>query len=289
MRLASFLLAAGLAACTARPAGDPDLTAPALAMDCFREQNFTMLAAHRGGPAPGYPENALSSLRRLADRGVLYAEIDVRRSADGVLFLLHDDSLDRTTTGTGPVDGLAWPALATLRLRDPDGAVVEDTIPTLADALALARETGLVLNLDLKSVPHSEIVGVIDAHNARDDVAVIAYTVEATAALHSADPGLLVSAPDDVAALTAAGVNLQAIYLWTGVGTADARADAAFAARQLETSVGLFPLETGEAGIYLDAAAAGVELLAIDDVETAVAALGGAARLRSQIAACAAD
>lgn len=289
MRLVSIALLAGLAACSAPSADSAGPAAPAIALDCFREQGIAMLAAHRGGPAPGYPENALSSLRRLDEMGVLYAEIDVRRSADDVLFLLHDDTLDRTTTGTGSLDGLAWSDIAALRLRDPDGQVVEEGIPTLDDALALARETGLVLNLDLKSVSPAEIVDIIHSHEARDAVAVIAYTVETAATVHAADPGLLVSAPNDLTALNDAGVNPQAIYIWTGVGAADARADARLAAQGLESSAGLFPLETGEAGIYREAAAAGVELLSVDDVDTAVAALGGADRLRAQIAQCTAD
>jgi len=290
-RLAPALLL--LAAACSSDAGDPapqsaatDPAAPAGQLACFRDNGDAMLAAHRGGPAEGYAENALSSLRRLAALGVLYAEIDVRRAADGTLFLLHDDTLDRTTTGEGPLDGLAWPELADINLRDPAGTPLADTIPTLGQALDVARSEGLILNLDLKSVPAEEIVAFVHAHHARDDVAIIAYSVEQAAAIHTLDPGLLLSAPNEPDALSAAGVNLDTAYIWLGVGAADAGEDARLAADGLETSVGLFPLETGEAGPYRAAAAAGVELLSIDDVDTAVAALGGADALHDRIAAC---
>jgi len=286
-------LVLALTACSSQnPAPDDgaatiDLAAPAAQMTCLREHGYTMLAAHRAGPADGYAENALSSLRRLAEMGVLYAEIDVRRSADGILFLLHDDTLDRTTTGTGPAETLDWATLAAYRLTDPRGLETGDTIPTLDQAVDLAREAGLVLNLDLKSVSPADIVAHLDSRNARDLVAVIAYSVDDTAALHRADPGMMVSAPNDIPALRDAGANTDALYVWMGVGAANAAEDARLAEQGLETSAGLFPLEDGTPAVYRAAASAGVELLSIDDVDTAVAALGGADQLRTQIATCA--
>lgn len=289
-RLLPLAALAVMAACSAQPASVAiDPAGPAIDLTCYRETGASMLAAHRGGPAAGYPENALSSLQRLADMGVLYAEIDVRRSADGTLFLLHDDTLDRTTTGTGPLDGRAWSELSALRLRDPAGEITDDTIPTLADAMALAQEAGLVLNLDLKSVSPAEIVAFVHTHEARDDIALIAYSVDQAAAIHALDPGLLLSAPDQPDALAAAGVNLESTYIWLGVGAADAGRDAALADEGLETSAGLFPLEAGTPDPYRAAAEAGVELLSIDDVDTAVAALGGPGALQARIDACAAN
>ena len=285
----SLLVLAAACSPSAPSATETRLAAPAIQLDCFRETGAAMLAAHRAGPAPGYPENALSTLRRLAEMGVLYAEIDVRRSADGVLFLLHDDTLDRTTTGQGPLDGLSWPDLSGIPLRDPDGDPLTDTIPTLAEALETARTAGLILNLDLKSVPAEDIVGFVHEHDARNAVAIIAYSVEQAASIHALDPGLVLSAPNAPDALAEAGVNLDAVYIWLGVGEADADADAHLAEAGLETSAGLFPLETGDPAPYRQANEAGVELLSIDDVDAAVAALGGADALKTRMAACPLD
>lgn len=274
---------------TTSQATPANAAAPAAQLTCLRETGHTMLAAHRGGPASGYAENALSSLERLEVLGVLYAEIDVRRTTDGTLFLLHDDTLDRTTVAQGPVEGLSWSELSGTALRDPAGMPIADTIPTLIEALDTARSAGVVLNLDLKSVSADDIVGFVHAHGARDDVAIIAYSVEQAAAIHALDPGLVLSAPNDPEALAAAGVNLDVVYIWLGIGAADASEDARLAAAGLETSAGLFPLETGDPAPYRQAAAAGVELLSIDDVDTAVTALGGPDTLRTRIAACPLD
>jgi len=268
------------------PVQPAELTAPIAALTCFRENTASMLAAHRGGPAPGYPENSLSGLQRLSRLGVLYAEIDVRRSADGVLYLLHDDTLDRTTTGAGPTAGQNWADLSTHLLQDNQGQRSDETIPTLIEAIELARTNGLILNLDLKSVPPAEIVRFVHDNTARDHVAIIAYSVDAAAAIHALDPGLLLSVPHDIDRLASAGVNLEASYVWLGTGQIDANADADLATRGIETSAGLFRREDGTSRPYLDAVSAGVELISIDNVDAAVSALGGPEELERQIEAC---
>ena len=60
------------------------------------------VGAHRGDPESG-PENTLAAFNSAVALGVDYIETDVQRTADGVLVLLHDDELDRTTNGSGPV------------------------------------------------------------------------------------------------------------------------------------------------------------------------------------------
>ncbi len=102
-----------------------------------------LVAAHRGGVRP---ENSLAALRHAIRLGADVAEVDVRVSRDGVPFLLHDETLDRTTTGSGRFHPLAWEEIARLRLRHSrDG----ETVPSLESALRLARGR-IVLDLDVK-------------------------------------------------------------------------------------------------------------------------------------------
>lgn len=288
MRQSLLLLPLLAAACTASPQpADAELAMrPAAQVECFRETGATMLAAHRAGPRSGFPENAVSTMRANADLGVLYAEIDVAQSADGQLFLMHDDTLDRTTTGTGTYADRNWAEIAQLQLVDDDGNTVSETLPTLADAFAAARDTGMVLNLDMKNVEVAQLVDAIHAENAQNLALVIAYTVEQAAEIHALDPTLTLSAPNRPDELAAAGVDLDQVYLWLGVRLPEASEDAALSARGLETSAGLFRLENGEYGIYQQGREAGIEVLSVDDVVTAVAALGGAELLEAQIEAC---
>lgn len=63
------------------------------------------MVVHRGDNGQA-PENTLAAARRCIDMGVEYLEFDVRRSKDGVHYVLHDPTLDRTTNGTGPLRAL---------------------------------------------------------------------------------------------------------------------------------------------------------------------------------------
>jgi glycerophosphoryl diester phosphodiesterase len=79
-------------------------------------------------------------------------EVDLNVLADGGLAVLHDPTLDRETTGTGPVSGARTADLAGLRMRRPDGSVTDDPVLTLAGLAAMAEGAGAGLcQLDLKA------------------------------------------------------------------------------------------------------------------------------------------
>jgi glycerophosphoryl diester phosphodiesterase len=72
---------------------------------------YPKLCAHRGAGKLA-PENTLAAFRLGYDHGYRMAEFDVKLSADGVAFLLHDETLDRTTNLRGRADALTWRELA---------------------------------------------------------------------------------------------------------------------------------------------------------------------------------
>src|SRR5262249_47833937 len=96
---------------------------------------------HRG--AAGHaPENTLAAIRRGIALGVNFVEIDVRRTADGVLVVLHDATVNRTTNGKGRVDRLSLQEVKQLNAGDGEH------IPTLEEVLKVAvGKTGLMLEL----------------------------------------------------------------------------------------------------------------------------------------------
>jgi glycerophosphoryl diester phosphodiesterase len=106
---------------------------------------------HRGGAAQA-PENTLAALRRVKQSGCEWVEFDVRLTADGAPVLFHDETLDRTTNGGGP---LAAHSLAAIRRLDAGGwfapQFAGERVPTLAEALALCGELGLAANIELKA------------------------------------------------------------------------------------------------------------------------------------------
>lgn len=118
--------------------------------------------AHRGGSLE-VPENSRAALEHATALGYRYFETDVRRTADDVVVLMHDPTLERTTNGRGPVAALTWSQVALL--RDGSGAR-----PVRLDE-ALADYPDLRLNVDLKE---DGVIGpvmrVVAEHDALDRV-----------------------------------------------------------------------------------------------------------------------
>jgi glycerophosphoryl diester phosphodiesterase len=109
--------------------------------------------AHRGAGKLA-PENTLAAFRLAAGLGWRAFECDVKLSADGVPFLLHDDTLDRTTTGHGPAGERPWSELSRLDAGSwHSRAYTGEPIPSLDAVAAYARGQGLALNLELKPAP----------------------------------------------------------------------------------------------------------------------------------------
>lgn len=108
-----------------------------------------LVAAHRGG-ALLWPENSLTAFRNALALGVDFLETDVHLTSDGEVVILHDPTLDRTTTGTGPVRAAALGDLAKLRLRGTDGTATADAVPGLAAVLDLLKGDRAELLLEIK-------------------------------------------------------------------------------------------------------------------------------------------
>jgi len=120
--------------------------------------------AHRGA-GPLAPENTLAAFRLGASLGYRMFECDVKLSADGVPFLLHDSTLPRTTNardhlgaGNSAVAGdHAWGALAQLDAGSwHSRAFAGEPLPTLANVAAFCLRNGYFLNLEIKATPGTE-------------------------------------------------------------------------------------------------------------------------------------
>ena len=109
----------------------------------------TLVAAHRGGAAL-WPENSLLAFRSALALGVDALELDLHLTADGEVVVLHDPSLDRTSTGTGAVRDLKLADLAAVRLKTREGAVTAERVPTFAQVLDLVAPTSAELLPEIK-------------------------------------------------------------------------------------------------------------------------------------------
>ena len=142
-----------------------------------------LVVAHRGchTPAPHHgllepvPENSIAAIERCVDLGVDFAEVDVRRTKDGYLVLIHDETVDRTTDGTGKVADLTLAQVTGLRLRQGEGgpaaAIAESRGPTLEEGLA-AADGRIALNLDVQGGLYPEVIAAVVRSGQQDQVIV---------------------------------------------------------------------------------------------------------------------
>jgi glycerophosphoryl diester phosphodiesterase len=111
---------------------------------------YPRFIAHRGAGKIA-PENTLSAFRVGASFGYRMFECDVKLSSDGVPFLLHDDTLARTTNGQGVAGQMPWKALSRLDCGAwHSRAYVGETLPTFDAVAAYCLANHLMLNIELK-------------------------------------------------------------------------------------------------------------------------------------------
>ena len=109
--------------------------------------------AHRGAGTLA-PENTMAAFRLGAQHGYRCFECDVKLSADGVPFLLHDATLERTTSGHGVAGDLSWAQLAKLDAGSWHGPrFAGEPLPTLQGLADYLLANGFTVNLELKPTP----------------------------------------------------------------------------------------------------------------------------------------
>jgi glycerophosphoryl diester phosphodiesterase len=171
---------------------------------------------------PAYPENALATFEHTLRYAPALIECDVRLSRDSVLVMMHDDTLDRTTTGTGLVADYTLAELRTLLLVDERGVITPFRIPTLAETLSWAEHRA-ILTLDVKQdVAPRRIINLVRQMNAEDRVVIIIYTLDELFHYHELAPDLNISASastlEEAYAILDSGVDLSRLIVFTGVG-----------------------------------------------------------------------
>ena len=118
---------------------------------------YPMWIAHRGAGKLA-PENTLAAFRVGAAYGYRAFECDVKLSADGVPFLLHDSTLERTTSGLGGAGERSWNDLSQLDAGDwHSRAFTGEPLPRLEAVARFCLRNGLALNLEIKPVPGDEL------------------------------------------------------------------------------------------------------------------------------------
>ena len=159
---------------------------------------YPRLVAHRGAGTLA-PENTLTAMRVGHAHGYRMVEFDVKLAADNVSFLLHDATLERTTSGRGRADALLWRELSRLDAGGWHSAqYAGEPLPTLASIARWARAHGVACNVEIKPTPGREretgAAVALDANSLWRDAEVppllTSFSEDALAAARDAVPAL---------------------------------------------------------------------------------------------------
>ena len=107
------------------------------------KSKHVMIFAHRGNWRNS-AENSIQAFQDCINEGLDGIEVDLQMTKDSVLIIMHDETLDRTTTGSGKVSDYTIDELRKLRLLNPIGVKTRQPIPTFEQVLLLAKDKILI-------------------------------------------------------------------------------------------------------------------------------------------------
>lgn len=190
-------------------------------------ENPSLVSAHRGGRFyKGYPENSIQAFAYTSYHLPAIIECDVRMSRDSVLLLMHDDDLDRTSTGKGAVKDKSWKELRELYLVDDFGQQTAYRIPSLRQALIWGKGR-VIFTLDVKrNIPFEKVIKTVEEMGAENYAAIITYNWKDAKTVHLLNPDLMISIgmrkEEDVEKhWPASGIPANRILAFTGYATKD--------------------------------------------------------------------
>lgn len=122
----------------------------------MRDWQYPRWIGHRGAGKLA-PENTMAAFRLGAQHGYRMFECDAKLSSDGVVFLLHDDTLDRTSNGSGIAGDKPWSELSQLDAGSwHSRAYAGEPLATLENVARFCRANGYLLNIEIKPTPGAE-------------------------------------------------------------------------------------------------------------------------------------
>jgi glycerophosphoryl diester phosphodiesterase len=165
----------------------------------YRAGQLPLISVHRGGgDLRGYPENCLESFGYVAGQigrsgAPTLIECDIDLTKDSVLVMMHDATLDRTTTGTGKLIERTYVEVQQLKLEDNFGNPTAFRIPTLKQVLTWGRDK-VLFTLDVKrNVSFARVIAQVRATHTEPNVAIITYNAADAARVHKLAPDLMIS------------------------------------------------------------------------------------------------
>lgn len=178
-----------------------------------------IISGHRGTMEEGMPENSIPAMEAVLKHTPAIFEVDPRLTKDSVAVMIHDNTLERTTDGTGRVADYTWQELQRLSLKNQQGQVTDFKINTLEEMIEWAKGK-TILNLDKKDLPPELTASLIEKHDAYAWVWVTVHTVEQARVYLERNPKQYLSMhirnQDDLAAFESSGLPYDRMIVYIG-------------------------------------------------------------------------
>ncbi len=156
----------------------------------WSKDRLPFISSHRGGPKKGLPENCLATFENTLQHTWSVIELDPHFTKDSALVLMHDATLERTSNGKGKVSDMTLQEIRSLKLKDTEGNLTVERIPTLDEALEWAKGKTILI-LDEKDVSTDVRVQKIREHHAQANAMVMAYTLADAKRCYALDPTIM--------------------------------------------------------------------------------------------------
>ena len=130
---------------------------------------YVVVVSHRGDWR-NYPENSIPAIESVIRMGVDMVEIDLKMTKDSVLVLSHDRTLNRCTTGKGPISDYTYEELLAFNLKRAHGATVQGLkIPTLREALSVCKDR-ITVNVDQGYEFYDQVLAITEELGVTDQI-----------------------------------------------------------------------------------------------------------------------
>lgn len=159
----------------------------------YTNDRIPFISSHRGGPKKGLPENCIATFENTLKHTWSLIEMDPHYTKDSAIVLMHDATLDRTSNGHGKVSDYTLAEIRKLKLKDTEGNLTSESIPTLDEVLEWAKGK-TILMVDQKDVSTDVRVQKIKEHHAEASAMVMAYSLADAKRCYELDKNIMMEA-----------------------------------------------------------------------------------------------
>jgi glycerophosphoryl diester phosphodiesterase len=150
-----------------------------------QQQDFSQvrIAGHRGGYYFDFPESSLSLFGYIAKqfgRDTIMVELDLRKSKNGTIYIMHDETIERTTDGKGKLIDLEDSYLNTLFLKKESGEITHERIPTFEEILRFIHKKNINLMLDIKIPIHADAYELVKKYGMENRMLTLTFNMDLT-------------------------------------------------------------------------------------------------------------